>query len=248
MQATSLWRLSQYEKAFDSFHVGLANYPDDVGLRLQLMEYYLDLGLIQHASAAAEQVLTSDLFKERDALIIAHAYAGQDRFQDLAPLMEQALLRQPNSLDMHLALAKTDHRLDKSFVAAGLFEQASYFAEEHIATAAELYRLGGQLGKALTLNGQISDQKVKLQQRLAIYLDQEDFEKALAMKSALERHDLLEKDEVKYALAYAQFKAGRFEAAMKGLAHLESSDQMEKANHMRKMILSCTSGDSPCVF
>ena len=47
----------------------------------------------------------------------------------------------------------------------------------------------------------------KLKQLVAIYLDRGEFEKVIGLKDGLERYNLLEDDNLRYALAYSYYMA-----------------------------------------
>jgi tetratricopeptide (TPR) repeat protein len=93
--------------------------------------------------------------------------------------------------------------------------------------------------QALTLNGQVIDQQKKLKQRLAIFIDLERFDQAAGMEPDLYRTGLLANEDIRYALAYALFKTGRYEEAESHLRQLTDSDLFRKANELRGAMERC---------
>ena len=68
-----------------------------------------------------------------------------------------------------------------------------------------MYRRAGQTHRALTINSGLSDQPEKFRQRLALYLELQNFEQAAAMEIPLRRVGLLEDEDLRYAIAsYSQ--------------------------------------------
>ena len=117
---------------------------------------------------------------------------------------------------------------------------------ELLADAAELYRRAGWLIQALTLNGQVIDQPKKLKQRLAIFLELERFDQAAAMREDLLRVGLLADEDIRYALAYALFKTGRYDEAEAELQQLTRSDLFRRAIELRRAMEQCAENPWRC--
>ena len=130
--------------------------------------------------------------------------------------------------------------------AAALFEEASRFKNKYSQEASELFRRAKQLYHALYLNSKITDQKEKLKQRLAIFLEFGDFEMAAAMEKALSRVGLLENEDMRYALAYSQFEVGDLDGAEKNLQYLTRPDLFKKASELRKSMQECMADQFQC--
>ncbi|MGH8033991.1 MAG: hypothetical protein ACREO9_02110, partial [Lysobacterales bacterium] len=111
----------------------------------------------------------------------------------------------------------------------------------------ELYRRSGQIHRALMLNSQLSDQSEKFRQRLAIYLQMQRFEQVVAMETALRRTGLMENEDLRYAMAYALFNTGEFEAAETYLGTLNRPDLFRKAAELRRAIVDCAGDRWKCM-
>lgn len=59
------------------------------------------------------------------------------------------------------------------------------------------------------------------------------------MEAALVRTRLLDDEDVRYALAYAQFKEGDFIGAERNLAKLSKPDLFRKATELRQSMQDC---------
>ena len=131
--------------------------------------------------------------------------------------------------------------------AADLLYSAALLDPALLPEAAELYRRSGQVFRALTLNGQLTDQPEKFRQRLAIYLELQNFEQAAAMETPLYRVGLLEDEDLRYAIAYALFKSGEFDRAETHLAQLTRPDLFRKAAELRRAIEDCLEDSWKCM-
>jgi tetratricopeptide (TPR) repeat protein len=103
-------------------------------------------------------------------------------------------------------------------------EQTAQYDPKLIAEAAEVYRRAGRFYKALTLNAGIRDQQVKLKQRLSVFIALKRYEQAANMKKSLYRNVLLNDQNIRYALAYAYFASGQFDAAGRQIDFLIESE------------------------
>jgi tetratricopeptide (TPR) repeat protein len=178
-----------------------------------------------------------------DYLALGNALRASGDLDEAALLLEEALLRFPVSAEAKKVLARVYIDRGELSAAADILYQAALLEPELLAEAAELYRRAGQTYRALMLNSQLSDQEQKLRQRLAIYLQLQNFEQAVAMEKALLRVGLLEDEDLRYAMAYSLFNIGDFEAAENYLSTLNRADLFRKAAELRRAIQDCK-GDS----
>jgi hypothetical protein len=97
------------------------------------------------------------------------------------------------------------------------------------------------------LNGQIGDQETKLRQRLALLLELQRYETAALMRRDRTGLGLLEDEDVRYALAYASFKTGDFEATEALLQALSRPDLFRKAAELRRAMADCAEDAWQCL-
>ena len=83
------------------------------------------------------------------------------------------------------------------------------------------------------------DQKEKLKQRLAIFLEGRQYEKIVAMKNNLLRVQLMDDESIRYALAYSHYKTGDFEESEKVLQTLTDASLFRKSAELRRSMASC---------
>ena len=83
---------------------------------------------------------------------------------------------------------------------------------------------------------QVGDQKAKTRQRLGILLQLGRVEQACSLEPRLSRLGLLKDDQVRYALAYAQFRCGDLEQAANRLRGITKPSLFQAATDLRKAI------------
>ncbi len=99
----------------------------------------------------------------------------------------------------------------------------------------------------MSLNGQVVDQKAKFKQRLALLLDQKDFELVAGMAPTIERLGLGEDDQIRYAMAFGFYKIGDRNQAERYLRGIADAKLFESANGLRKAMKSCEADDWECM-
>jgi hypothetical protein len=100
--------------------------------------------------------------------------------------------------------------------------------------------------RALALNARITDQERKLKQRVGILVQLRRYEQVASMEDALYRVGLYSDEDVRYALAYARFKGGEFEAAEKHLTALTRPELFRKATELRRLMQDCADARWAC--
>ncbi|SMG63190.1 conserved hypothetical protein, partial [methanotrophic bacterial endosymbiont of Bathymodiolus sp.] len=129
---------------------------------------------------------------------------------------------------------------------AFILEQAAQYDPRLIGEASEVYRRTGRYYKSLTLTTRVRDLKVKLKQRPAIYLALKRYEQAANMKKSLYRSGLLEDENIRYALAYAYFSSGQFDAASRQIDFLKEVELFKKGVELRRMMANCSDQPWQC--
>jgi len=95
----------------------------------------------------------------------------------------------------------------------------------------------------------VADQKKKVLQQFTIYLDSENYEKALSLKFELKKQELLEDDKISYALMYSAFKVGDYRTFSNLLTRITSKTYLSKVLKLKEIVDSCKkSVGLQCVF
>ena len=247
MKAQSYWLLEEPVMALATLEQGAQVFPDDPNFIRRKVFYLVDLGLYKEAVEEGREYLRRSQGKLEDYVALGNALRASGELDEAAAFLEEAQLIFPDSADVKKVLAHVYIERVEMSAAADLLYKAALLEPKLLAEAAELYRRAGQLNRALTINSRLSDQPEKFRQRLALYLELQNYEQAAAMEMPLRRVGLLDDEDLRYAIAYAQFKTGEFDAAEENLSALNRPDLFRKAAELRRAIQDCVEDSWKCL-
>lgn len=246
LKAESYWHLQRTAAAIDTLNEGQRAFPSDSRFLKRKVFYFVELGLYQEAIRLGREYFKRADATAADYVAFGNALRLSREYQEAINILEVARLQYPHEEMVAKLLAHTYLDQGQLNSAAFILEQAALLNPALQAEAAEIYRRAGRFHKALTLNESISDQKVKLKQRLSILLALKQFEHAANMESSLYRIGLLEDQDIRYALAYALFSSRRFSAVDKHLEHLKDAELFRKATELRRLMEVCKNEPWQC--
>jgi predicted Zn-dependent protease len=247
MRAQAHWRLDQKNTAWEVLDEATQRFPDDPSFVRQQFYWLVELQLYQQASTIAEDFLEVTGQSASSYLAIGNTFRKSDRLEKARDFLELARLRYPDNTQIAVELASTYLDRGKTLIAAELFQQLAARQPKFAQEAAELFRRGGNLYRALALNARVVEPKTKYKQRMALLLALEDFEKAATLEDAFYRAGLLSNQDLRYALAYAHYRVGDYDAAEGHLQALTRSDLVRKAAELRKTISKCQGARWQCL-
>ncbi|GAB4189228.1 MAG: hypothetical protein Tsb002_16070 [Wenzhouxiangellaceae bacterium] len=246
MRAQSHWLLEQHLAALAVLDQAAQVFPADPSFQRRKVFYLIELGLYQEAASQGQEYLQRSAGAVEDYVAIGDAMRRSGQVEQALQFLEAARLLFPENTLVSKALAHAYIDDQSLHVAAGIIDQAAHRDAALIPEAAELYRQAGQTYRALLLNSQVRDQDAKLKQRLALLLELSHYEQAAAMEQDLYRRGLLDNEDIRYALAYALFKAGNYDRAEAQLSLLRRSDLFRKAVEVRRAIEECRAAPWRC--
>ena len=246
LKAESYWHLQRTVAAIDTLNEGQRAFPSDSRFLKRKVFYFVELGLYQEAIRLGREYFNRSDATAADYVAFGNALRLSREYQEAINILEVARLQYPHEEMVAKLLAHTYLDQGQLNSAAFILEQAALLNPALQAEAAEIYRRAGRFHKALTLNESISDQKVKLKQRLSILLALKQFEHAANMESSLYRTGLLEDQDIRYALAYALFSSRRFSAVDQHLEHLKDAELFRKATELRRLMEVCKNEPWQC--
>lgn len=248
MRAQCHWLLEEHQTALNVLSEGAARFPKNLSFARRQVFFLIELGYYQAAALRGEQYLRDGTdATEEDYLAIGSALRRAKEPEAAAGFLEQARLRFGDSENLSKQLAAVYLDLGQPLAAADLIDRYAMVNPALKAEAAELYRRAGLKGRALARNAEVVDQKVKLKQRLGILLELRRYAEVRAMRPALVRTGLIEDEDVRYALAFAQYQAGDFEASEAELKKLTKPELFRKATELRKLMADCAQERWKCV-
>jgi tetratricopeptide (TPR) repeat protein len=248
MRARSHWELGQKAQSIAALNAGLVRFPANPLLQRARIFFLVELGLYQEVVEASGPYLSRAEATEDDYVAIGEALRAGKQLIEAQRLMEGAHLRFPESEKLAVQLAHCYLDDGKPAAAALVFEDAAresasgnYYLE-----AAESYKQGQRLERALNLNARVPDQKAKVKQRLSLLLEQEEFEQVATLAPVLSRLNLLADDDIRYALAYAYFNTGQLALAEEQAKGIRQSKLFDAAVELRRAIDACRQSGWEC--
>ena len=206
----------------------------------------LELGLYQAALDAAQAFFARHDSGPDDYVALAQALLKGGQIERSKILLEQANLCFPNHPKIRTQLAVVYLKAGKPVVAAEVLRPLAWLDPDKAMHTAELYRKGGAYGRAIRMNQRVEDQKAKMQQRLSLLLEQEQFEQAANLYPRLARLGLLEDQGIVYAMAYAFYQTREFERAEEMLSKLTDERLFEQGIAIRQGIEACRQAKWQC--
>lgn len=247
MRGQAHWELQNYAAAWEVLGQGRTEFPDRAGDFARRQVFMLvDQGLYQEAADQGLQFLESGLGNSDDAVAIGNALRETGQYQQAAVILERARLTAPDNVMLGKVLSHVYLDQGRELAAADVMRTTALYDNGLASDAAELYKRAGWLIQALSLNAQVIDQPKKLKQRLGLFLELNRFEQAAGMEQDLVRVGLLGDEDIRYALAYALFKAGDFERAEQHLQQLSRSDLFRRAVELRRAMEQCAESPWMC--
>lgn len=246
MRAEAQWKLGRHAAAIETLTASEKRFPKVPEFQRLQIFYLIDLGLYLAAVDVSERYASRKDMKAGDYVAIAEALRAAKAYDRAQLLMEGARLRFPNDERVVVQLAHSYLDAGRRLPAAMLFEDAARINPKYTLEAAELYKQAGMLHRAQWLNARVEDQKAKTKQRLSLLVDSQDFEAVTAMLPKLSRLDLLSDESIRYAVAYAFYKTGKFGAAEEQLKPIRDPQLFESALQLRKAMAACTEAGWQC--
>ncbi len=234
--------LARTDEAWAALDAGRSRFPDHAGLGQQFLLLMVELGL-HHTAAREAPVVFDNIGADAtlwvtlgDALRRAGAITGA-RW-----VLEEARLRFPDSTDAKVALARACLDADLPRCAGEVLQEAAILDPVFASEAAECFRRAGAWNRALYANGLVIDPPTKLKQRLGLLLELQRFTEAAALEPRARRLELVDDQQVAYALAYAHFRTGDHERTETLLRGISDPDLFRQATALREAMERCRDG------
>ena len=171
---------------------------------------------------------TLSLGPDRDACRAAFHLLKKD--PPALPLLEQIVALYPKDAEFRGLLAHVYANHQKWFSAARLFEEAVRLGGNYAFEAADQYRMAGQYGHALRMNGKAAATQAQRIQRLSILFEQKRYARIVAMKTPFK--DLGSR----YRIAYAHYAVGDDNGALRHAQALLDTSYREEATALIKAL------------
>ncbi len=247
LRADCYWKLKEYSPALNALSDGYMKFTDAHSLLKQKFYYLLDLGFFQAAQEIADDYFKIAKPNAKEYIAFAQALHGGGELDKAIKLLENAKLKFSKEPKVSKLLGHLYLKKDMLHTTADLFEKSSYYDTKYTHEAAEMYRRTKAFPHSMYLNTQIPDQTEKVKQKIAIFIEQGEFAKVIGLKNSLYRYNMLEDENLRYALAYAYFMSKEYSKAEFHLKKLTKSDLFSKATVIRKNIEKCKNNSMECL-
>lgn len=246
LKAACFWKQNLSLRAWQELHLGQKQYPNHIAFRRQKTFYAIELGLFQSAKQLIQEALNDNNTSPMDLVLFGQALRAKKQSTLALSLLESARLLFPDSSDVLAELGLSYVENNQLLAAATLFERAAQIDRKYIADAAELYRRAGRVYQAQYLNTKILNEKERIKQKMALYLQKEQFGSAISLKPSLKRLGLLENQDMKYAMAFIHFRLGDLKQAKNYLDGIQRPDLFKKSLALRQALLKCRQAGWSC--
>lgn len=207
--------------------------------------YFLEDQLYLSATELAFQLMEKpDNFN--DVLAMASQLRVKAQHESSLKLLQALQLMRPGHDLVALELAQIYLAKNEKFSAALILEEAAKHNISLSYEASEMLRQVGKSYRARFLNLSTMDSSQRLKQKLALYLEEDDYFSLKVMIPQLNKHQLMEDEEIRYAVAYSLFRTGDFKRSKAFLDSIEKDGLFEKSIELKKEIQQCQADRWTC--
>lgn len=247
LRAECYYKIKDYHKTIDALNQGSELFKEDSTLLKQKFYYLADLGLYQSAIDNAKQYMEKVGADSAEYLLLAQLLIEASQIDESIKILEIANAKFPKVAKLKMLLGHMYMKKNMSRTTAHMFKLASYNDTKFLGDAVEMHRRNKDYAHAIFLNTQMPNKVQKIKQKIAIYLDRGEFEKIIGLTNALKRYNILEDDNIRYALAYSFYMAKDYTSAEDHLKLISDNELFSKATLIRKNIEKCQKNNMECI-
>ncbi len=190
--------------------------------------------LAQHQSPATHALNLAEMFQSRQASSSA------------LTILEMARAQYPSNMDVNLALSQIYFQKNWMWAAEEGFRRAAINDSKYYYHTAELNRQTKRFERSLYFNSSVVDEKERLKQKIATYVDANKYSLIASLDSVIQRSELQKDDEVRYALAYSLVRMGAIDRPLSYLSQITKPELIEKTTVLRQTLLECQTKKEVC--
>jgi hypothetical protein len=153
--------------------------------------------------------------------------------KEVLEILEPAFVRFPQNASLRVLQGITYNKSGEDRLGAESLSVAASLDPKFAHDASLLLSRVGEFELALAYNSNVPDRVKKLEQRAILYLQLRDYQRLAALERPLAGAGLLERDDLRYALAFAHYQSGGFQHAMDLLQGISDSKLFERATQLR---------------
>ncbi len=207
---------------------------------------FLNMGLGHWAAEWALEQLAKDSQQASDFVTISEIFLKAQQTEDALKILELGRTKYIQSHEIELSLVSLYFQKNWLLSVDEAFLRASLVKPEYNYHLAELNRQLGRFERSQFFNLSIQDKTKRLKQKIATLVDQNRFGQIASLEPQIQRSELIEQDEIRYALAYSLVQAGEWNRPIEYVTTIQSKDLIEKAIQLRKTLEDCRDKGQSC--
>lgn len=247
LRADCFWKIQEHENALEALNTGYKLFPKNHELLKQKFYYFAELELYLTAIDVVKEYMSKTGASAKEYTAAAQMLIGAKQYDHAIDLLEEARMKFPRDADILVLLGHMYLKKDYKYASTHLFDQGAYYNHKFLNDAVEINKRAGNTTHALYLNAQNPDKKEKLKQKIAIYLNSEEYRKIIGLKKALDRYNMLQDEDLRYTMAYAYYMVGDYASSEEQLKYISDNELFLKATVIRKNIEKCTNNTLECL-
>jgi lipopolysaccharide biosynthesis regulator YciM len=233
--------------AIKALNRGMELFPGDPSLLKIKVNYLAHLGLYRAAIESEMERMALIEADESDYVMLSQLFIESGQIDEAIEVLEIAMAKFPKSAKVRILLGHSYMEKGMDHTTAHLFKLGAYLDQKYLSDAVEMHRRVKDYPHAIFLNAQMTDKAENLRQKVAIYLDREEYEKIIGLRDGLERYSLLEDDNMRYAFAYANYMAKDYEEAEVHLKMITDPKIYKKGLTILNNIEQCRDNSLECL-
>jgi tetratricopeptide (TPR) repeat protein len=239
------FKKKKYEEAWKTLWIARERYLS-FAVERELIALQVAMGMSREALVRSLNWLSQGEHLATHFLNLSEIFQAKASTREALILLELGRVRHPLQVDLNLSLAQVHFQKGLLLAAEEAFSRAALSDGKYYYHTAELNRQTGRFERSLYFNGFIIDEKERLKQKIATYVDANRYSLIASMDSVIQRSELQKDDEIRYALAYSLVRVGIVEKPLYYLSQITKPELIEKTTVLRQALLDCQAKKGAC--
>lgn len=246
LRAQILWECNELDEAFTALNQGEKLFPKSWRWAQIKIKFLLAKGLFQAAWDLTKKHLEKTEYMPNEAIKWSYLFNDYKQEEVSTKILEISLLFHPLDEGLLKAIGHQKLLQKKLLTAAYFFQTLSYLNADFVDPTIGLLRNIDRSLQAENLHYNSLKMEEKFKNKLALLLDNEDYERVVSLDQDIAALNLKKNDEVTYALAYSQFMVGDWKNSKLKLQTLKNKKFIKKATKLLSMISRCRQNPGEC--
>ena len=246
LKAEIFWRMEKKLEAWKVLQAAERKKISTIVIGKKRADYLIQEQLYLSAYDEISSLLGKKIGK-RDLLALSQLFRQKKQYELAIRLLQKGLFYWEKDPSLTLEIAQNYFLLQQNFSASLLVEESARVYPELAFEASEILRQTGQSYRSHYLNLLTLDPKKKLRQKMSLFLEEDNYSSLVALIPDLQREKMLEKEDIRYAVAFSLFQNGSFKKSQNYLNNISSDKLYGKAIELKREIQKCREDRWSCV-